>query len=445
MKIPLEFQELEKGYDFSQAFAEANRCLLCHDPPCSKGCPGGTDPGTFIRKFRMRNVKGAIRTIKENNILGCACGILCPAPDLCEAECSASGIDRPIEIAKIQRFLIEHAWEIGFEVFEKPTPRPEKVAIVGSGPAGLSCAAELAKAGVQVTVFEANDKPGGVLAHAVPNYRCPEWVVQNEVRDLETLGVNFVCSTPIKGEAAVEGLLNKGFDAVFLGSGCWASVDLREDQEAMPGLYSAVDFLGALRRGEYEAMREAIEGKQVAILGGGSVAMDCVGCAIKLGARDVFLVYRRSYTQMPAEKDERLTALHEGAHFILLNQPLEYIKSEDGKLTGIKLIRTKLGEPDASGRRKPDNIPQTEWTLDVDLVVEAFGYQPLPESSKWYPNVEVNNKGLAIIDQNTGRTSHPKIFAGGDIVRGPDLIINAIHDGKLAARSIMDLFNSKEG
>jgi glutamate synthase (NADPH) small chain len=439
-----KFNKMKQGFDYGQAIEEADRCLLCLDPPCSKGCPADTDPGTFIRKLRFKNITGAIRTIKENNIMGGACGILCPVDRLCEKECSAQfksnltpgGSATAIQIGKIQRFLVEHSWERGFQVFSKPESTGQKVAVIGSGPGGLSCAAELAKAGVQVTVFEARPEPGGVLRYGVNSFRFETKFLERELEDIKGLGVQFKCNSKIEDKAAAENLLKDGFDAVFLAPGLWQSAPLNPNQSEIKGLYGSVDYLSALRDGRLEEMGQLVKGKSVAIIGGGAVAMDCITSALRLGANDVYLIYRRSFAQMPAEKPERMECLEEGAHFLLLNQPLGYITNENNQLTGMKLLRTKLGQPDESGRRRPINIDGSEWELDIDIVVEAIGNQAEQESGEWYPNVEINDKNLIKSNPETGETSVPGIFAGGDIVRGPSLVVNAVQDGKIAARSI---------
>jgi NADPH-dependent glutamate synthase beta subunit-like oxidoreductase len=430
-----QFKRMQKGFGYAQAQAEADRCLLCHDPPCSKGCPAETDPGTFIRKLRLRNVTGAIRTIKRNNILGGACGVLCPTPRLCEKECSATGIGRPIEIGTIQRWLIERSWAIGFKVLEKPAPRPEKVAVVGSGPAGLSCAAELAMRGFQVTVFEERDEPGGIIRYGVPAYRFDRSFLKHELQDLKELGVRFKCRTRIDGSAGARKLLAGGFSAVFLAPGLW-------DAERLPvknrpkGVFSSVEFLALLREERFEELTGNIAGKTVAVIGGGSVAMDCVESALKLGARDAYLVYRRSFSQMPAEEEERLAALRLGVHFLLLNQPTGYVSDGSGRLKGVRLVRTRLGQPDASGRRKPEPIKGSGWTLEAGAVIEAIGNRP--DRADWTGLVKTDGKGLILSNPKSRKTSAAKIFAGGDIVRGPALVVEAVQDGKLAARAIAE-------
>jgi glutamate synthase (NADPH/NADH) small chain len=445
LSIANNFKKMEEGFDFGQAVAEADRCLLCYDAPCSRGCPGGTEPAAFIRKLRMRNITGAVRTIKTNNILGGACGVLCPSASLCEKECSATGIDRPIRIGKIQRFLIEHSWETGFKVFEKPEHKKEKVAVMGSGPAGLSCAAELAKDGYQVTIFEARPEPGGVLRYGVPFYRFSTEFLKKEIRDVTDLGVEIKCSTPVRGEKAVEKLLEQGFAAIFLAPGLWQPLRLKNNMETMNGLFTSTGFLAALKEEKYDQVKKFITGKNVAVIGGGSVAIDCAESSLRLGAKDVYLVYRRSYTQMPAEDDERISALQQGVHFLLLNQPLDYVKDAKGNLKGIKIRRTRLGETDASGRRKPVEIAGSDWNLEVEACIEAIGAEPEDESPGWYPSVGVTDKKLIIVDKETGATSVKAIFAGGDIIRGPGLVIQAVQDGKIAAGAIKEYIKQKRG
>ena len=429
------FGAMAKGFDLGQAMAEADRCLLCHDPPCSRGCPAETDPGTFIRKLRLRNVTGAIRTIKCANILGGACGVLCPTQRLCEKECSATGIGAPVQIGKIQRALVEHGWKIGFQPFKKPAPAAgaPRVAVVGSGPAGLSCAAELARSGISVTVFEEHAEPGGVIRYGVPSYRFDAAFLAHEMADLESLGVQFVCGTRVDGAAGVKKLLDQGFKAVFLGPGLWAAERI-PGAEGLKGVLTSVEFLAALREERFSELETRVKGKSVAVIGGGSVAMDCVESALKLGARDAYLVYRRSFAQMPAEEDERLAALRLGVHFVVLSQPVGFAADASGAVTGVKLLRTRLGDPDESGRRKPQEVKGSEWTLEADLVVEAIGNRP--DGADWSSIVKTDRHGLVTADATTARTSSARIFVGGDISRGPGLVVEAVQDGKVAARSI---------
>ncbi len=421
-------------YDFSRAMAEADRCLLCHDAPCSKGCPANTDPGKFIKKFKMQNIKGAIRTIKENNILGGACGILCPTSKLCEKECASSNLDRPINIGKIQEFLVRHGRDIGFRVFEKPDALLEKVAVIGSGPAGLSCSSELANKGYQVTVFEKMDEPGGVLRYGVPSYRFSKEYLKEELEDIINLGIKFECSHPIIEEAEAEKLLDQGFSAVFIATGLWDAATILDEKPK--SVYNSVDFLASPHTENADIMKEQIKDKKVAVIGGGSVAMDCAGFAQTLGAADVYLIYRRSFTQMPAEQDELIETLENSVHFLLLNQPKGYVTDSDGFVTGINIARTQLAATQGSQRRLPVEVKDSEWILDIDLVVEAIGNKAFENSDSLYPGVEVDSKKLIKASLDDCKTSKPGIFAGGDIVRGPSLVVNAVQDGKTAAGTI---------
>jgi len=446
------FKQMPPGMNMDQAIVEAERCLLCHDAPCSKSCPAGTEPGEFIRKLRFRNITGAIRTIKSNNILGGACGVLCPTAELCELACSAKmfsdenpgGSDRPIRIGDIQRFLVEHSREIDFHPVEVDDLGVSgNIAVVGSGPAGLSCAAELAKMGYKATIFEALPEPGGVLRYGVVPFRFDNDFTEKEIADVTDLGVEIKCNSPIEGKAGAEELLTKGFDAVFMGPGLWGAHALQDDSADIDGCYSSVDFLASIRNEKFDEIAKKFSGKTVAVIGGGSVAMDCVEAAARLDTADVNLIYRRSYTQMPAEEIERIEALQHGINFYILHQPTEFLK-DGNKLTGLRLVRTKLGEPDESGRRRPELLEGTEWDMPADIVIEAIGNKAVDESPDWYPNVKVDGRKLIVADSETGATSVPGIFAGGDIVRGPALVVEAVQDGKVAARAIHKYLSDKE-
>jgi len=424
------------GLSFAQAVVEAERCLLCVDPPCSKACPAGTDPGRFIRKFRMKNFRGAVRTIKRANILGGACGALCPAADLCEKACLATGMGAPVRIGALQQFLVERGRKAGFEPFEPVAPDGPAVAMVGAGPASLACAAELAQAGMKVTLFEARERAGGVLAYGVPEYRFPPELLEHELADVAGLGVEIRCGTRIDGVHGVEQLLRDGFKAVFLGIGCWDPIRLVPDAGPIPGVLPSMGFLAGLRNGQSADVASRIQGRTVAVLGAGSVAMDCVGACARLGAQDIYLIYRRSWSEMPARIAERLEALETGAHFLPLSRPIDYVTDAQGALRGLRIVRTRLGAPRPEGRRQPEDLPGSEWTLALDTVIEAFGARPDAASPGWYPGVQVGRERLVIVDPETGATSLPGVFAGGDVVSGPDLVVTAVRDGKRAARSI---------
>jgi NADPH-dependent glutamate synthase beta subunit-like oxidoreductase len=437
--------EMRKGFDLGQAMAEAGRCLLCHDAPCSQGCPAGTDPAVFIRKLRFQNVTGAIRTIKRNNILGGTCGELCPTSRLCEQRCAAAGLDRPIQIGRIQRFLVEPGWRIGWNPLERAEARTAKVAVVGSGPAGLACAAELALSGVSVTIFEAREQAGGVLRYGVPAYRFAPDFLERELADVAALGVTIQCSSPIRGRAALEELLQQGFAAVFIAPGLWQPVRLDLGSIPPRGVYASTDFLGALRDGRSAELEREVRGRRVAVFGGGSVAIDCAESARHLGARDVYLVYRRSYAEMPAEEDEKVGALRAGLQLLVLNQPKAYLADAAGRLRAVVLARTELGEPDSSGRRDPIEGSGARWELPVEVAIEALGARPAADVMEWGEPLARATGGLIAAASESGSTSVERVYAGGDVVRGPALIVQAVRDGKVAAQSILRTLGAKGG
>ena len=446
MQCSKNFHEMELGFDLNKAVAEADRCLLCYDAPCSKACPGDTDPGTFIRKLRFKNITGAIRTIKKNNVLGGTCGILCPSENLCEKACTAKlksefnniGSDNAIAIGKIQRFLVEYGWETGFKPLKSGKPRKEKIAVIGSGPAGLSCAATLAQHGFKVTIFEARAKPGGVLYYGIMPYRFNKSFLNKELKDIKELGIKIKCNTPIKKDKGIEKLLEQGFSSVFIGIGLWQSKSFHEKfDKKISGLYPSVDYLSKICDGQFKTIEKQVKDKTVAVIGGGAVAMECAEASINLGAKDVYLVYRRSYLQMPAEKKEKIRILDAGVHFILLNQPIDYLIGQDKKIQGLQLNRTLLGKVDKKGQQSPELIPKAKWNLKADIVIEAIGNKPDSNNYKLYPNVKINDKKLIINKKNT-MTSVKGIFAGGDIVQGPSLVVKAVQDGKNAALDIIN-------
>ena len=440
-----EITQMAPGFSLAQAIAEAERCLLCHEAPCSRGCPCGTDPALFIRQLRFRNIKGAIRTIKNNNALGGACGVLCPTALLCERECSATPISSPIRIGKIQRALVEHGWDIGLHPYRPAAARRGRAAVVGSGPAGLSCAAELAKQGYAATIFEQREKPGGVIRYGVPSHRFDERFLERELDDIRALGVVFRCSESIDGRNSVPHLLASGFDAVFVAHGLWEPIPVQAGRQPLRGHTNSIDFLSSLRTEDPRTLAASVEGRRVAVIGGGDVAMDCAQSALRLGAKDVYLIYRRTWAQMPATEDERIEAERAGVQFLLLNQPVEYLRGRSGGLCGVRLVRTRLGEADSDGRRRPEEIRGSEWVLEVEILIEAIGNQADRHSPEWYPGVRVDAARRIVVDRETGATSTPGIFAGGDIVRGPSLVVEAVQDGKVAARGIIQLLETKYG
>jgi len=422
---------MERGFTMDQALAEAARCLLCHDAPCSAGCPASTEPDRFIRKLRLRNLKGAVAVIKENNILGGVCAVVCPTCSLCAGGCVAAGLDQPIRIGEIQRWLVEYGWDLGFKPLKVRPGRGLKVAIVGSGPAGVTCAAELALAGFEPMVFEKESKPGGMLRYGIPNHRLSEEFLDRELADATALGVTFRCNSPISSKEDLEGLFGQGFKAVFVATGAWQAVTL--DLSTRGG--EVLDGLSFLRRAKAggEEFNQLVSGRRVAVIGGGDTAMDSAVCALGGGAADVSILYRRSFAEMPGSPEEKDEAIRAGVHFLILTQPVDYVVNQ-GTLAGIRVVRTALGEPDDSGRRRPVPVAGTEHTLEAEVVVEAIGLEPTAVTAGL--GLEVDSGNRIVVDLN-GLTSRRAVFAGGDAVRGPSIVARAVNDGKQAARAIM--------
>jgi len=433
--------DMEVGYTLSQAIAEASRCLLCYDAPCSTSCPAGTDPGTFIRKLHLRNIKGAIRTIKNNNVMGCVCGVTCPTERLCQEACSATELDRPIDIGKLQRFLVEHGWETGFKPLKKEKKKKEKVAVVGSGPAGLSCAAELAKAGYQVTIFEAKEKPGGVLRYGVPEFRLNHEIVDREIKDITDLGVKIKCSTRI-GKGGPCKLVKKGFGAVFVGTGLWYPYRLNIPGSDLANVTTATEFLEANRTGKRRKIKKMVQGKNVAIIGGGSVAMDVANLCKALGADRVYSICLEGLAEIPADKEDLDMALE---NYIIIKPQCQVteILGEKGKVVGVKGTETQWVKPGVYVPANARTVPGTDYRLNVSAVVMAIGSGAAPETSELCPKVKCMKNNLIKTKKDGVSTGAEKVFAGGDIVRGPALIVDAVKDGKEAAARIIKMLSKK--
>jgi len=428
--------DMTTSWTFSQAVAEASRCLLCLDAPCSSSCPADTDPGTFIRKLRLKNVKGAIRTIKTNNILGGACGIVCPVEELCQKSCSATEIDRPIEIGRIQRFLVELGWSMNFDPLPpKATARPEKVAIIGGGPAGLTCAASLAQAGFSVTVFEAKSRVGGNLRYGVPEFRLSAEFVEREFQDIANLGVEFRCDSPV-GANGVDALLAEGYAAVFMGVGIWKPRHLEVPGTELENVLSSMDFLESMRAGRRDAIEAKVRGKNIAVVGGGSVAVD-VACTSKaLGANKVYILYRRSLKEMPASKDE-LQMARDNHVSIRSQSVVTKLLGEDGKLTGLEGIETDWDVPGVFTAENLRQVPGTEFKLKVETFVMALGNHTHHDTPAIGPAIERRSHGLVVTGADGVSTSQSRVFAGGDDIRGSGTVVEAVADGKKAAKLII--------
>ena len=415
--------EAVKGLNHRTAIEEASRCLLCHDAPCSKDCPAGTNPGDFIRAIRFRNPKGAAEIIRENNVFGGSCARVCPYEKLCEGACSRTGIDRPIEIGKLQRYAIEQEKAYGMKTLKAPKGKKKgNVACVGAGPASLACAAELAKAGYAVTVFEREEKAGGVLTYGITPARLPQKVVDWDLATLKGLGIKFVYGKEIGKKDTVQSLKEQGFDAVFIGMGLWKSGAVGVPGEGLNNIISAVDFLKKARTsGGYKAL----QGKKVIVIGGGDVAMDCATTAKLSGAAEVHIWYRRTIEECPANYDEIEYALSLGITIASNFRPKEFL--------GNKKVEFAVFE----GRDK-----KSEAKVACDYVVLAIGQQAEDATAVCCDALALANKGCIAVKKG-GKTNCPGVYAAGDIVNGGKTIVEAVKEGKDAAASIIAYLEKK--
>lgn len=413
--------EAVKPFTPRTAMEEAARCLLCHDAPCSKGCPAGTDPGKFIRSIRFKNIKGAAETIRENNILGGVCARICPYDKLCEEACARTGIDKPIQIGRLQRFATDFEKAVGFKVLEAPEVTKEKVAVIGSGPAGLAAATGLALKGYGVTIFEEKEKAGGVLTYGIVPTRLPQRVVDEEVEYVKDLGVEFVFNCKVGKDVTIDELKAGGYAAFFLGVGNQFPKMIDIPGVDLEGVTTAVAFLGAAKSNDGNIQ----VGNNVVVIGGGDVAMDCATTARLLGAQKVTVLYRRTQEEMPANTEEVKYAQSLGINFAYTFKPAE-ILGKDGKVVGIK------GEG-----RDGESVIQ----LKADQIVFAIGQQP--DDMTQIAAIQLNDKKLVVADEEKDcKTNVPYIFAAGDIVNGGKTVVHAVAAGKVAAESIDEYLTS---
>lgn len=430
------FDEVVGAYLPHQAVAEASRCLFCHDAPCNKNCPAGIDVVGFIRRIRGRDFRSAIRIIKENNILPGICARVCPVEELCEKACSSTELTEPINIGALQRFVSDFEMQKGRKPPERAKPTGKKIAVIGSGPAGLAAAVELAKKGHGVVIFESKEMAGGMLVYGIPPHRLPKDVAKWEIGQVSDFGVEVRANEHV---GRVKSLLEEGFDSVFVGTGMMKSVSLDIPGEDLEGVYYGLELLEKINR---EAIREgklpSLAGKKVAVIGGGDVAIDAARCGLRLGAKEVTIIYRRTLEEMPAHASEINAAKEEGVEFMFLSAPTE-ILGEAGRVVGLKCIRMELGLPDESGRRRPIPIPGSEFRLDADVVIEAIGQRVNEKFIQDNPEIKFSN-GLIIVDE-VGMTSLRGIFAGGDAIGG-GTVVQAITDGKRAAQGINNYLES---
>ncbi|MEM4293061.1 MAG: NADPH-dependent glutamate synthase [Thermoplasmata archaeon] len=435
------FNEVALGYTEDLAVKEAERCLQCPKHPCIDGCPVNNDIPGFIKAIKEKNFVEAVRILKKTNALPGICGRVCPQEKQCEAVCTLAKKNAPIAIGALERFVADwaraHPDKIPKDEIAPPTGK--KVAVVGSGPAGLTCAADLAKMGHRVTIFDALHYAGGVLIYGIPEFRLPKQIVQEEVDYVASLGVEIRLDTVVGRMVTVDELLDK-YDAVFLGTGAGLPNFLNIPGENLNGIYSANEFLTRINLmkaylfPEYDTPVK--KGKRVAVIGGGNVAMDAARCAKRIGYEEVYVVYRRGKAEMPARAEEVENAEEEGIIFKFLTNPKRFIGDEKGWVKAMECYEMMLGEPDASGRRKPIPKPNSEFTMEVDAVIVALGTSPNPLVTSTTPGLDTTEHGTIVADEKTGRTKKARVWAGGDAVTGAATVISAMGAGKRAARDI---------
>jgi glutamate synthase (NADPH/NADH) small chain len=432
------FNEVALGYTKEDALAEASRCLSCKDPKCVEGCPVNVDIPGFIKLVCEEDFSGAIEKIKGTNALPAICGRVCPQETQCEALCVLGKKGQPVAIGRLERFCADYERQEGAKAPEVPEPTGKKVAVVGSGPAGLTAAADLAKLGHEVTVFESLHKAGGVLSYGIPEFRLPKGIVQQEVEYIKQLGVEFRPNYIIGRIKTLDELCDE-FDAIFLGTGAGLPSFMGIPGENFNGVYSANEFLtrvNLMKAYDPEYDTRVRLGKHVVVVGGGNVAMDSARSALRLGAEEVSIVYRRGEDEMPARREEIEHAKEEGITFRLLTNPVRILGDEKFNVTSVECIKMELGEPDKSGRRSPVPVEGSEFTIPADVVVIAIGTSPNPMIFKGSEGLDQNKRGTVVADEETGATSKCGVFAGGDVVTGAATVISAMGAGKKAAKAI---------
>ena len=441
------FEEVCLGYNKEEAMEEANRCLGCKKAKCMEGCPVSINIPGFVHEVKEGNFEKAYQIIGESSALPAVCGRVCPQETQCEGKCIRGLKGEAVSIGKLERFVADWAKENGIKPVPAAQKNGHKVGVIGSGPSGLTCAGDLAKMGYDVTIFEALHKAGGVLVYGIPEFRLPkDKVVAAEVENVKSLGVKIETNVIIGKSVTIDELLkDEGFEAVFIGSGAGLPMFMGIPGEQANGVFSANEYL--TRNNLMKAFREDYDtpiahGKKVAVVGGGNVAMDAARTALRLGA-EVHIIYRRSEAELPARKEEVHHAKEEGVQFDLLCNPVEILTDDKDWVTGIKCIRMELGEPDASGRRRPVEIPGSEFTIDVDTVIMSLGTSPNPLISSTTIGLDVNKRKCIIADEEFGKTSKEGVYAGGDAVTGAATVILAMGAGKAGARGIDEYIKSK--
>ena len=439
------FKEVALGYTAEQAIEEANRCLGCKKPKCVEGCPVNVRIPEFIKKVQEGDFKAAYEIITSTNALPALSGRVCPQESQCECKCVRGVKGEPVAIGRLERFVADWYRENVNAMPEKVASNGIKVAVVGSGPAGMTCSSDLAKLGYEVTMFEALHTAGGVLVYGIPEFRLPKAIVANEVEKLKAQGVEVMTNMVIGRVLTIDELFEMGYKAVFVGSGAGLPMFMNIPGESLVGVMSANEYLtrtNLMKAYLEEYDTPIIKSKAVAVVGGGNVAMDAARCAMRLGAEHVYVVYRRGEAEMPARAEEKHHAKEEGIEFKTLCNPIEIVGDENGRVCAMKCIRMELGEPDASGRRRPIEVPGSEFLLDVDTVIMSLGTNPNPLIRSTTPGLETNRKGCLIVNENE-MTTREGVFAGGDAVTGAATVILAMGAGKKGAANIHNFLQNK--
>ncbi|MBM6924501.1 NADPH-dependent glutamate synthase [Pseudoflavonifractor phocaeensis] len=440
------FEEVCLGYTKEQAMEEATRCLNCKNKPCVGGCPVNIHIPEFIAKVAEGDFKAAYEIISDTNALPGVSGRVCPQESQCEKYCVRGVKGEPVAIGRLERFVADWYRQNINEMPAKPESNGIKVAVVGSGPASLTCASDLAKLGYQVTMFEAFHTAGGVLVYGIPEFRLPKAIVANEVEKLTAMGVDLETDMVVGKTYTIDEMFEAGYEAVFVGSGAGLPMFMGIPGETLAGVYSANEYLTRINLmkaylNTYDTPIKKI--KKAAIVGGGNVAMDAARCAMRMGAEHVYVVYRRSEAEMPARKEEVHHAKEEGIEFLLLNNPVKILGDDKGRVRGMECIKMELGEPDASGRRRPVEVPGSEFELEVDAVIMSLGTSPNPLIRSTTPGLDANKKGCLVADEETMATTREGVYAGGDAVTGAATVILAMGAGKKAAAAMHDYLVKK--
>ena len=440
------FEEVSYGYTEDMAVEEAQRCLHCKNMPCVSGCPVNVQIPKFIKLITERKFADACAAIKETSSLPAVCGRVCPQETQCESKCVRGIKGEPVAIGRLERFAADWEMKNGKEEVVKPQSNGHKVAVIGAGPAGLTCAGDLAKKGYEVTIFEAFHKAGGVLVYGIPEFRLPKAIVQKEVEGLEKMGVKIMTDMVIGKVLSIDELMNDmGFEAVFIGSGAGLPMFMGIEGEDLVGVSSANEFLTRINlmkayRDDYDTPIR--KGKNVAVVGGGNVAMDAARSAMRLGAEHVYIIYRRSEAELPARREEVHHAKEEGIEFVLLTNPVKILGDDKGNVRAVECIKMELGEPDASGRRRPIPVEGSNFEIPVDTVIMSLGTSPNPLIRTTTEGLEANKKGCLVADDHM-KTTREGVYAGGDAVTGAATVILAMGAGKTAAASIDEYIQNK--